>query len=149
MGNGYKDELMRALERPDVTILRERVELYHAFNKANGKGREVLLEQRFEDFDPYFFANDDPDLGLALIALASSMYDDTEFLGAMAAGPLEDLLSEPRPDILDRVIAEARKSARFRWLLKGVFLHAVAEEARPRIAAVIGNMSEDDPLPPR
>lgn len=140
---------MRAVERPDISSLHEKVELYYAFNKANGKGQEALLEHRFKDFDPYFFANDDPDLGLAIVALAASMYDDPQFLGTMAAGPLEDLLSEPRPDILQRVLSEARKNVRFRWLLRGVFLHAVAEDARSLVVAAIGDMSENEPLPPR
>lgn len=140
---------MRALARPDISSLREKVELYYVFNKAGGKGREALLEQRFQDFDPYFHANDDAEVGLAIVVLAASNYDDVEFLGVMAAGPLEDLLSDPRPDILERIVAEARKSARFRWLLKGVFLHAVAEKARPHIATAIGRMSEGDALPPR
>lgn len=149
MAKTYRDELMRALDRSDAASLREKVELYYAFNKADGKGKEALLDLRFRDFDPYFFANDDPEIGIAVVALAASMYDDEEFLGVMAAGPLENLLSKPRPDILERVLSEARKNARFRWLLRGIFLHAIPEEARHLVVAAIGNMSEADPLPPR
>lgn len=145
----YQDELMRATARHDIAVLRERVELYYQFNKGSGKEREALLEERFRDFDPYFFPSDDPDMGMAIVALALSMFDDPAFLGVIAAGPLEDLLQKPSSEILERILAESRKNARFRWLLRGVYPHAIAETARLQIAAVVGSITEAEPLPPR
>jgi len=34
-----------------------------------------------------------------------------------AAGLLEDLLRDPMPELLDRVVAEGRKTPGFRWML--------------------------------
>lgn len=67
----------------------------------------------------------------------------------VAAGPLEDMLRKPSRDTVDRVVAEARKNARFRWMLTGMFLHAISQVARPHIVEAIGSITEADPMPPR
>lgn len=148
MSSGYRDELTRALEREDVAALRERLLRYHSYGKLSGTERAQLAK----NFDVVKFIDlslDDPDLGLAIVALAAAMFDDPQFLFLMAAGPLENILRFYRREVVDRVVAEARKNTRFRWMLTGVFLHAIAEEARPMIVSAIGTMTEFDPMPPR
>jgi hypothetical protein len=114
----------------------------------NGKAALLHYEQHSEDIDALLFA-DDPDVTLACVALAASMYDDAPFLSYIAAGPLENSLIEPSEAILGRVLSESRKTARFRWMLAGVYRHAIAEEARTSVEWALGNMRHDDPLPPR
>lgn len=145
----YSDELMRALARPDVAELRGAVQAYFEYSRLSGKERDCFLAKYEAGIEKFFATHDDTDLGLALVMLAASMFDDPDFLFLVAAGPLEDILRKPGIETIDRVVAEARKTARFRWMLTGVFLHAISDLARPRIAAIIGTMTENDPMPPR
>jgi hypothetical protein len=145
----YDDELIRALERPDVGELQTAVSAYHTYSELKGKEREAYFNECPAPLELFFSTADDPDLGMALVALSASMYDDPHFLFLVAAGPLEDILGKPSREVIDRVVAEARKNARFRWMLTGIYLHAVSDEARPKIAAAIGTVTESDPVPPR
>lgn len=92
---------------------------------------------------------DDPERGMAYLALAMSRYDNPRFLGVMAAGLLEDLLQNPTPELLDRIIAEARKTARFRWMLSGVWLHSIPERVRRHVEEAVEGYDFEQPLPPR
>lgn len=148
-GKSYRDELMRANARPDADELRKKVAVYHDYYRTSGKAKEVFRDTHSDDIEEFYFTYDDPDLGLALVALCASTYDEADFLFLVAAGPLEDILRKPDQDILARVLAEARKNARFRWMLTGIFLHAISDIARPEIVHVIGTMTEADPMPPR
>ncbi|WP_260598157.1 DUF6869 domain-containing protein [Sphingomonas endolithica] len=148
-GKSYRDELMRADPRPDAEELRRKVAVYHEYYRTYGKAKEAFLDAHADDIEAFQFTDDDPNLGLALAALRASMYDEPDFLFLVAAGPLEDILRKPDQDILARVLVEARKSARFRWMLTGIFLHAIPDVARPEIVLAIGTMTEADPMPPR
>lgn len=148
-GQSYEDELIRVNARPDATELRRKVAVYHEYYRTYGKAKEAFLDDHIDDIEAFQFTYDDPDLGLALVALCASMYDEPDFLFLVAAGPLEDILRKPDQDILARVLAEARKNARFRWMLTGIFLHAISDVARPKIVHAIGTMTEADPIPPR
>jgi hypothetical protein len=77
------------------------------------------------------------------------MYDDEDFLFYVAAGPLEDVLRKPSRKTVDRVVAEARRNVRFRWMLTGMFLHAISQDARAHIVEAIGSITEADPMTPR
>ena len=147
--SSYNDERMRALSRPDAGTLQQAVEIYHDYYHTRGKAKEAFLDRHADMLDAFHFTGDDPDRGMALVALSASMYDDEGFLFLIAAGTLEDILRNPSSDMVDRVVAEARKNVRFRWMLTGIFLHAISSEARPRIVEAIGSMTEADPLPPR
>ena len=144
----YTDELMRASARPDIDDLRRATQAFFEYAKLPPAERAKFLSNDSTGIDRFFY-NDDPDLGLALATLAASMFDDRFFLLLVATGTLEDILRNPTSETIARVVAEARKNARFRWMLTGVWLHAISEEARPHIAAVIGSMTENDPVPPR
>jgi hypothetical protein len=145
----YHDELMRAMARPDAAELRNAVRAFFEYSTLSGKEREVFFANDDAGIEIFYSTHNDPDLGMALVALAASMYDDSHFLFVVAAGPLEDILRKPSRETIDRVVAEARKNARFRWMLTGIFLHAISDQARPKISAVIGTMTENDPMPPR
>ena len=147
--SSYSDELIRALARQDAADLRKAIEIYYDYYRTDGKGKEALPDSHSATIDAFYLTCDDPDRGIALAALSASMYDDADFLFLVAAGPLEDILRKPSRDIIERVVAEARKNARFRWMLTGIFLHAISGDARPHIVAAIGPMTEADPMPPR
>jgi hypothetical protein len=147
----FFNELERALERPDVADLIGDLEDYYCFNKElAGRGPSLDDVGRSGNYANVMEAHlDDPVRGLAYLALAMGRYDDRDFLGVMAAGLLEDLLRDPTPDLLDRIIAEARKTPRFRWMLSGVWLHAIAERVRRPVALAVGDYQLEQPLPPR
>jgi hypothetical protein len=145
----FKTELHRAEARPDVARLALDLEDYFQFN-LNAAGLGPYSPVEGGNFASVMDADrDDPELGLAYLALAMQRYDDPAFLGVLAAGLLEDLLRDPAPEILARILAEARKTSRFRWMLSGVWLHAIAAEVRDPVKSVVGNCRLEQPLPPR
>lgn len=87
------------------------------------------------------------------MVIAASRSDDPEFLGYLGCGPLEDVLRDPPAELLDRIVAEARKSARFRWLLSNPYKVAVPARVWSAIEKyrVTGPHEEPsaDTLPPR
>ncbi|WP_443019057.1 DUF6869 domain-containing protein [Sphingomonas sp.] len=83
-----------------------------------------------EDFEEIIACHvHDPEKALAYVIIAASQSDDAAFLGSMGCGPLEDILRDPSAELLERIVAEARKSARFRWLLSNPFKVAIAARA--------------------
>jgi hypothetical protein len=144
----FFNELQRAQARPDAAQLTRDLEDYYQFN------RDVTGGETYEGVEGGNYAAvmdahwDDPQRGLAYLALAMRRYDDAMFLGVLAAGLLEDLLDDPTPEMLHRIITEARKTPRFRWMLSGVWLHAIAERARTAVERAVGDWSIEQPLPP-
>lgn len=141
-------ELHRARDREDTSTLLRDLADYHQYS------REVQSREEYVGVVGGNFAcvmdahNDDPDKGMAYLALAMAHFEDREFLGLLSAGLLEDLLRDPRPEMLDRIVTEARKTPRFRWMLSGVWLHAIAERARAPVAGAVGDFQLEDPMPP-
>lgn len=129
---GYADELERALARPDADQMRQQLIAYANYN-AQGAGDwpDGLADDFGEIISCHF---DDPEKSFAYVIIAVSQSDDAKFLGLMGCGNLEDVLCDPSPDLLQRIVAEARKSARFRWLLSHPFKVAIAERAWDAIA---------------
>lgn len=96
----------------------------------NAKGARDWPEESADDFHEIIASHfDDPEKSFAYVIIAVSQSDDAKFLGLMACGNLEDVLHDPSPELLERVVAEARKSARFRWLLNHPFKIAIADRA--------------------
>ena len=148
---GYSDELQRALARSDADKMIQQLDGYaRYFERGAGD---------WPDDDPDDFTeivtchHDDPEKALAYVVIAASRSDDPHFLGYLGCGPLEDVLRDPSPELLKRIVAEARKSARFRWLLSHPFRIAVADRAWEAIEKfrITGPHEEpsDDTLPPR
>lgn len=147
MTNAYQNELARAHGRDDIVELSRLLELHHRWSSFDGNRDNFLREH--DELDEYFRLDTDPDKALAFVILAASTYDEPDYLFLTAAGPLENLLRAPSPSLLDRVVAEARKTARFRWMLTGVYPHAIEDEAaRQIIVKAIGDVRETDPMPP-
>lgn len=151
---GFSNELARALARPDVEKLRHIFDTYYHWTKLSEKEKE----NNFPDEVNLWFRDEDTDRSLALIALAMAGTDDEEFLLLVACGLLEDILSHWRaidgdplpPALLNRIVEEARRNSRFRWMLSAMWTTGMpADEAR-LIAEAVGHVScETDPLPPR
>ena len=140
----FYNELSRALFRSDAAELLRILEVYRCWSLKSDNYPSECDEVMAS-------AHKDPEIALALVILAAANFDDPEFLRLMAAGTLEELLRKPSQDMLDRIIAEARKTERFRWMLSAVYNHAIEpEDVRLAISDVVGKLScETDPLPPR
>ncbi|MEL6876990.1 MAG: DUF6869 domain-containing protein [Pseudomonadota bacterium] len=135
----FDSELSRTLARDDIETLRRLVACYHSRN-IEAADYNIVVES----------AQNDPELALAISVLASAEYDDAEFLAFVAAGPMEELLQTNNKKMVERIVREARKFARFRWMLSGVWLHAIHKENADPIRSAVGGISLDrDPLPPR
>ena len=147
----YSDELQRALMRSDAGKMVQQLDAYAEYF-ARGAGD--WSDEDADDFTEIVTCHhDDPEKALAYVVLAASRYDDPGFLGYLGCGPLEDVLRDPSEELLGRIVAEARKSARFRWLLSNPLKVAVADRAWEAIERfrVTGPHEEplDDMLPPR
>lgn len=120
------------------------------FERGGGEWPEEL-EDAFDDIISCY--HDDPEKAFAYVIIGASRSDNPQFLGLLGAGPLEDILDDPSDDLLERVVAEARKSARFRWLLSNPFKVAVAARVWDAIEKfrMTGPREEPshDKLPPR
>ena len=146
----YSDELERALARSDSDKMIMQLDSYAEY-LARGAGD--WPDDDADDFNEIVTCHhDDPGKALAYVALAASRSDDPAFLGYLACGPLEDVLRDPSFGLLERIVAEARKSARFRWLLSHPFQVAVSENAWEAIEKfrLTGPHEEpsEDTLPP-
>jgi len=148
---GYTDELGRALARPDVDTLIRQIDAYRD-HIANGDNE--WPDEHAEDFEEILFgAARDSEKALAYVVIAASRTDDEEFLRLLGCGPLEDLLYRPSAELLERVVAEGRKSPRFRWLLSCPFQIAVSENAWSKIEPFRLTAPNEEPplgsLPPQ
>lgn len=144
----YSDELERALARPDADQMCRHLDAYA--DHHGGEWPEEYAEVFGEIISCF---HDDPEKAFAYVILGASRSDDAGFLGLLGCGPLEDVLDDPSDELLERIVAEARKSARFRWLLSNPFKVAIAQRAweaieKFRITGPHEEPSEDE-LPPR
>ena len=136
------------MARPDAETMCNQVDAY-----ATHYGGE-WPDQYAEDFGAIISCGfDDPEKALAYVVLALARIEDAGFNGMMGCGPLEDLLRAPSPEILNRVVAEARKSERFRWLLSHPFKVAISQSAWNAIEKFRITGPHEEPLggtmPPR
>ena len=146
----YSDELERALARPDANTMIMQIDAYAEYFT---RGAGDWPDDKADDFNEIVACHhEDPEKALAYVVIAASRSDDPAFLGYLGCGPLEDVLRDPSHGLLDRIVAEARKSARFRWLLSHPFKVAVSERAWEAIEKfrLTGPHEEpsEDTLPP-
>ncbi|MGY4396226.1 hypothetical protein ACVWZA_001399 [Sphingomonas sp. UYAg733] len=144
-------ELERALARPDADQMRQQLLAYAGYET---EGAGAWPDELADDFDEIITCHfDDPEKAFAYVIIAASQSDDPAFLALMGCGNLENVLRDPSLDLLDRIVAEARKSARFRWLLSNPFKVAIAPRAWEAIEKfrITGPHEEPsaDKLPPR
>lgn len=148
-------ELQRALARPDCDELRHELAESYKWLLWHQAGEDQTVSERDRGgyLDSLFV---DRDGRLAMCALAMADYDDPRFLGFLAASVLEDALDthpweEPvSDDFLGRVVDEARRTPRFRWMLSGVWTCSAEPHVAEAVKQAVGSVSSDnDPLPPR
>lgn len=142
----YFNELQRALARPDIDELRQHLDTYH---RHTGKDAD-WPDEADAHMEAVMCAHwGDPEIALAYVVLAMAEYDEPDFLGSMSAGLLEDLLRQPTREFLDRIITEARKTARFRWMLSIPYPHAMPDWVWERVKEFVLEDVDNVPLPPR
>jgi hypothetical protein len=66
------------------------------------------------------------------------------YLGVLAAGPLEDLLSYHGPTFIARVESEAALNPQFAWLLGGVWQFEMTDQIWARVQAAWDRRGWDD-----
>jgi hypothetical protein len=127
------------------------LDTYAEHYECGGKGWPEEFDDAFDDISSCYRA--DPEKAFAYVILGASRSDQPEFLRALGCGPLEDILRDPSKELLERIVVEARKSARFRWLLSNPLKVAVAARAWDAIEKFRVTGPHDEPsdeiLPPR
>jgi len=93
---------------------------------GSGECPEELSDYFGEILDSHW---EDHEKALPYVVLGANRSGDAEFVNFLACGPLEDILEKPSTEMIERVVAEARRSPRFRWMLSGPFKVAVSENA--------------------
>ena len=143
----FSDELERALARPDANKLVHQIDVYIEYDRSGARDwPDDIADDLGEVLGSGF---DDPDKALAYVMIAAARTDDPEFLGFMGASILEDTLVNPPPEFIERVVEEARNSARFRWMLGVPYSHVIAERVWERIEVFAVEDIDNTPLPPR
>src|SRR3954466_12501068 len=116
----FSGELERALARPDIESMRLHLADYRDY--MEDVAGSSLRNDSAGNFNYVSDAHRDQDVALAYVMLALSEYDDPYFIGLIAAGPLEDVLMfNLSRELVDRVVAEAKRTPRFRWMVKQIY----------------------------
>jgi hypothetical protein len=124
---GYSDELQRALARPDAEKLIRQIDAYAAhIASGGGDWPEEFVDDFCEILDSH---RENVEKALAYVVLGANRSDDPDFVNLLGCGTLEDILRNPTDETLDRIVAEARRSPRFRWMLNSPYKVAVSETA--------------------
>ena len=109
------NELDRALAREDAPTLIRQVDAYDEyFIRGAGDWPEEHADH-FAEVLSCFYGDDEKSFSYVVIAAARS--NDAGFLGFLGATLLENVVDDPTPVLLGRIVAEACRSPRFRWLL--------------------------------
>ena len=77
-----------------------------------------------------------PNLALDFVLETLTKKPTAYQLRVLAAGPLEDVISNHGSEIIERVEIEARRNPQFRYLLGGVWQNATPEDIWKRVLAV-------------
>ena len=79
---------------------------------------------------------DSPEKAWLVVAALVEAADTEELLGAVGAGPLEDILSEHGATFVDRAETEAHTNTRFAAALRNVWLSEHESETAKRLLAI-------------
>jgi hypothetical protein len=122
----FSSELERALA-PDVEKLIRQIDAYAAHIAT---GDNEWPEDHADDFCEILDSHrDDVEKALAYVVLGANRSDNADFVNVLGCGTLEDILRSPTDELLDRIVAEARRSPRFRWMLNSPYEVAVSKAA--------------------
>lgn len=94
-------------------------------------GSELIGWHEFE-----WITQSHPEYAWTAILAAVSDERCAPYLGTLAAGPMEDLLSGHGAQFIDRVEAQARSDPQFAMFLGGVWRFQMADEVWARVQAV-------------
>ncbi len=95
----------------------------------------------WSEFD--WAVSDYPELAWEAILEAMSQPRMEAYLGILAAGPLENLLTKHGPDFIERVELLAKSNTKFAWLLGGVWKCTMSEAIWSRVQAVWDRRGRD------
>lgn len=108
-------ELNRALAREDAQSLIRQVD---AFADYFVRDADDWPDEHADDFGlvlSSFYG--DCEKSIAYTVLAAARSNHVGFLGFIGASLVESVVSDASPALLKRMVAEAKRSKRFRWLL--------------------------------
>ena len=123
----YFSELDRARARPDAANLCRQLKAYEDYQSTDAfDWPEEFADDFGEILDSHW---QDVEKALAYVVLGAAQSDDASFVSGLGCGTLEDLLDRPSDAFIQRIVTEARRSPRFRWMLSCPFKVAVSNEA--------------------
>jgi hypothetical protein len=141
----FSNELERALARDDAEKLIRQIDAYIEYDRSGeGDWPDDIADDLGEVLDA---DARDPDKALAYVVIALSRTNDPGFVGFMSASLLENALESRDQEFLDRVVAEARKNARFKWMLSFPYRIAISEPAWEAIQEFRISGEHEEPLP--
>jgi hypothetical protein len=147
----FSNELERALGRKDAEKLIRQIDAYGNYY-ASGSGD--WPDELSDDFEEIICSQwEELDKALAYVVLGANRSDNAGFVNLLACGLLEDILESPSDEMIERIVAEARRSPRFRWMLSSPYKVAVSDAAWRAIQQfrITGPHEEPAPetMPPR
>ena len=86
---------------------------------------------------------DSPERAWEFVQFVMQSCEEMDVLGSLAAGPVEDLLSQHGESFIDRIESLARDNQRFRELLSGVWRNTISSDVWDRIQCLRTNDSGD------
>ena len=115
------------------TLVREWVAWAEWADRTDKKEQDNPHAQAFDEF--LWITQDHPEHAWDAILAVFAEPKAKPYLGHLAAGPVEDLLSYHGPLFIDRVEELARKDSQFSHLLDGVWQFTMAENIWARVQA--------------
>lgn len=100
----------------------------------------------------YGLAAEAPEAALEVVLAALAFFDSKPGLAYLAAGPLQELVSQQGPRLIERIERAAADDLRFRYLLSGIRGEAETDPAvwrRVQAAVAPGPWLDDDPRTPQ
>ncbi len=100
--------------------------------------REPDIEQTRAGFCEWEIIQKAPELGFSFVLSVLAATSDEDILGSLSAGPLENLLAFHGAAMIDRIEDEARRSPKFRALLRGVWQNKTPNDVWQRVLVACG-----------
>jgi len=112
----------------------------YLFERLSPEPKDPFADDESAFDKVYDITHGDPEKAWQIILELFQQAKDDKSLAYVAAGPLEDTISNFPDIIIDRVINLAKKDARFRKCLKGVWgRNSMPAEIRKQIDDVVAN----------